>query len=270
MWTWQETAGLDRRMLTAKDIAIRSLMILESAAAVVMRDIYFEGAEVLRCSYGHFRFTFDGTNVIELGPGETLVIYPGYRVSIEALEPLNRLVYGIFTGSSIENYLDSLGFFHGEHGKTASYEELFRELQKLVDELGKGKVDRNQLCLSCLTDILLSMAKDLHENGNGRIGDYIRQIRKNLNNGIVRLEPLCAQLHVSRAHLHAVFVSAGIGSPSAFIRREQVRMILRLLRTTSMSIADVARKAGFISMTHFSNFMRQNTGKSARDWRQGR
>lgn len=269
MTHWDVTTGGDRRLSVAGEVIIRSLTDLETPAATVTRDQYFEGADVLRCSKGRFRLTFDGTRGIEIGPGETLVTYPGYRVTIEALESSNRLSYVVFVGDSIEDYLDAVGFFHGEHGKAGAYDELLGELKGILERQAKGVSNLNPVCLSLLTDILISVARDLREDGNGFLGDAIRQIRANLKQGIVRLEPLCEQLHVSRAHLHSVFVHAGLESPSAFIRSEQMRLVLRLLQTTRLPIADVAQRAGFISKTHFANFMRRMTGKSAREWRKG-
>lgn len=267
MTYWDKTVGRDWRLSVAGEVIIRLLTDLETPAATLTRDLYFEGADVLHCSKGRFRFTFDGTREIEIGPGETLVTYPGYRVTIEALESSNRLSYGIFVGESIEDYLDAVGFFHGEHGKAGAHEELLGELRNVLERQTKGESNLNSVCLSILTDVLISVARDLREDGNGFVGDAIRQIRANLKQGIVRLEPLCAQLHVSRAHLHSVFVHAGLESPSAFIRNEQMRLALRLLQTTRLPIADIAQRAGFISKTHFANFMRRNTGKSAREWR---
>lgn len=269
MTHWDVTLGGDQRLSVAGEVIIRSLTDLETPAGTVTRDLYFEGAEVLHCSKGRFRFTFDGTREIEIGPGETLVAYPGYRVTIEALEISNRLSYGVFVGDSIEDYLDAIGFFHGEYGKAGAYDELLGELRSLLNRQASGETNLQGVCFSLLTDILISVARDLREGGNGFLGDAIRQIRVNLKQGIVRLEPLCGQLHVSRAHLHSVFVHAGLESPSVFIRNEQVRLVLRLLQTTQLSVADIAQRAGFISKTHFANFMRRNTGKSAREWRQG-
>lgn len=271
-WTmthWNVTTGGDRRLSVAGEVIIRSLTDLETPAALLTRDLYFEGADVLHCLKGRFRFTFDGTREIEIGPGETLITYPGYRVTIESLESFNRLSYGVFVGDAIEDYLDAVGFFHGEHGKARAHEELLGELKGILERQTKGESNLNSVCLSILTDVLISVARDLGVGGNGFLGDAIRQIRANLKQGIVRLEPLCEQLHVSRAHLHSVFVHAGLEAPSVFIRNEQTRLVLRLLQTTRLPIADIAQRAGFISKTHFANFMRRMTGKSAREWRNG-
>ena len=52
-------------------------------------------------------------------------------------------------------------------------------------------------------------------------------------------------------------------------RREQLRVVLRLLKHTRKPIAEVAAEAGFISPTHFANFVKRNTGFAAREIRNG-
>jgi len=263
---WDETAGIDRRFLAAADVVVRSVADLKTGPKTLTKNVYFEGADVLQCVTGRFRFTLDGERVIEVGAGETLVTYPGHHVTIEALADANRLVYGILYGDSVADYLDDLGFFHGIHGSAELQDVLWDELRKT---LRAGGDDRDTAGISLLTDILVTTAQALRGRENAFLADAIHQIRVNLEGGVVRLAPLCERLHKSRAHLHTAFVRGGLGSPSAFIRNEQRRMVLRLLRTTRLPVAEIARRAGFISMTHFANFMRRYTGKSARAWRAG-
>ena len=262
-----ESSGFDRRLLAAEGVVIRFIADLKTHPALVAKDLYLEGAYVLQCSAGRFRVTLDGTQMVELGNGEMLVTYPGHRMTLEALERVNQLCYISLCGHSVEDYLDSLGFFHGQHGRAALQPELLKKIRDLLAQQAADPVQRNRTCLSMLNDILFSAAMDLQNGTNVVLCDAIRQLHANLRKGIVRLEPLCKQLRVSRAHLHAIFVQSGLPPPSAFIRNEQKQLILRLLRMTQLPITEIARRAGFTSMTHFANFMRRETGKSARAWR---
>jgi transcriptional regulator GlxA family with amidase domain len=97
----------------------------------------------------------------------------------------------------------------------------------------------------------------------------VRQILKNLKDGIVRLAPLYDQLKVGHTALGNAFKKAGMGSPAEFIRQEQLSLAVRLLVDTRMKISQIARESGFISMTHFANFIKHNTGMSARELRNG-
>ena len=253
----------DRRLQAVGDVVIRSIIEWAGSSEVLVRDLYCDGANVLQCVSGRFRFTLDGVKSIELGGGEALVSYPGHRMTMEAQEGECRLVSVVLCGVSVKNYLDSMGFFHGQSGRTVLQCELLAKIRNLLDR----QPVENRICLSLLSDILQSMAQDFREQGNAFILDAVRLIRSNLEHGLVRLEPLCEQLRVSRAHLHSAFVQAGLGPPSAFIRNEQRQLAISLLQTTTLSVTEIAHRAGFISMTHFANFMRKYTGKSAREWR---
>ena len=71
------------------------------------------------------------------------------------------------------------------------------------------------------------------------------------------------------AHLHKAFVEAGWPSPSEIIRREQLRLVVRLLRDGRLSIPEVMDRAGFVSQSHFSTFIRKKMGRTPCDIRRG-
>jgi len=85
----------------------------------------------------------------------------------------------------------------------------------------------------------------------------------------VRLTPLYDQLHGGHTALSRAFKEAGLGSPAAFIRQEQLRHVRHLLTQTQKPIAEIADEAGFISLTHFANVVKRLTGKTAREIRRG-
>lgn len=118
-----------------------------------------------------------------------------------------------------------------------------------------------------VNDDPVSFAHDLRAEWRVLVVDAIRQIRANLRQRIVRIEPLCEQLGVCRSHLHHVFVRAGLVSVSDFIKREQLAMALRLLRGTNKPISQIAHETGFLTATHFATFVKRLTGKPPRSLR---
>jgi AraC-like DNA-binding protein len=68
--------------------------------------------------------------------------------------------------------------------------------------------------------------------------------------------------------LGRAFKNAGLGSVAEFIRQEQLRLVVSMLRNTQKPIAEIAEVAGFISITHFANFIKKRTGTTARSIRQ--
>lgn len=237
---------------------------LRAQAGVLAQDVYFEGGDILRCYEGRFRFVLCDREPIEIGVGEALVIYPDQRVTIESLEGRNRLLYAVFYGTGVPEYFESFGFFDGLYGKTSEQRIPFEAVKRLFEN--GANMDNPEL-RSNMDDALVTYAHDFRDNGNALVFDAVRMIRENLAKGIVQLKPLCDQLKVSRAYLHRVFVREGIGTPSEFIRREQVRHILRLLKDGTLSIAEISKRTGFLSQTHFSDFVHRYTGHPPRDLR---
>lgn len=236
---------------------------VRSKAGVLAKEVYFEGGDVIRCYEGRFRFVLKDREPIVIGVGHAVVIYPDQRVTIEALEKKNLLRCAIFDGSDVAEYFDRFGFFDGIHGRTSEQLVPFEAIKGLLDagdDFGKG-------IMSQMADALVTYAHDFRDNGDALVFDAVRQIRENLANRIVQLKPLCDQLKVSRAYLHRIFVRSGVGTPSEFIRREQLRIVLKLLKDDALSISDVAIRTGFLSQTHFSDFVRRYTGHAPRDLR---
>lgn len=262
-----ETNGHDRRLLLGRGVGIRTIDDLRSGAEILVKDFYFEGLNVLRCYEGRYRFERKGHPVVYLEPGEVFVIYPGHTVTIEALEKSNRLVYGIFTGSNVTDYFSMLGCFDGLHGRTVPRFESVKTLRALMKPELYQTEEGHDACMGYLADLIVSLVNDLRASGNPLLFDAVGQIRANLAKGIVRLRDLCDALNVSRSYLHRVFQEGGLGSAAAFIKGEQLNLALRMLRNTDRPIAAIAKAAGFISVTHFSTFVKKHIGRTPSDVR---
>ena len=265
---WTEATGPDTRPEAVRDVHVRTLAEVRTPAGCVIRNMYLGDLRILRCYEGAFRLEVDGAaHPIELKADDMLVIYAGHRVSVWALEAANRLVYGVFTGRGAEPYADSLGFYDLAQGRTAPQYESLSEVKRRLEANAAENAAEPEPYLAFLTDILRTMARDLRANGNGLVFDAIGLMRTNLANRIVRLEPLCRGLGVSRSCLHAAFLKAGLDTPAEFIRKEQTRLAVSLLRHTRLSVAEVAERAGFISVAHFSTFIKTRTGRSPHQFR---
>lgn len=267
--TWTESQAQDKRLEGKPDVALRLLADVEVPRRVIVENLYFTGIDVLRCYEGRCLFTFNDREPIELKAGELLVIYPGHYVKIEALEPRNRLVYCIIDGADAERFFDDLGFFDCARGPTLPRLGAFMDVRRQVDECPHEKSENYSGALRLLTDVLVSQLNDLKSNGKALLFEAAHRIQMNLKKGVVRLEPLCDELKISRSHLHRIFINAGLPSPSAIIRREQLRYAIRLLRESLLPLCDVMERAGFISQSHFSTFIKKRTGKTPNEIRNG-
>lgn len=266
---WSESAVEDARLDGRPGVRLRSLSDIEVSRKVIVDNVYFVGLSVMRCYCGRFRYAFDDREPFTLEAGELVVVYPEHYVTIEALEARNRLVSCVCDGVDAVPFFDGLGFFDCARGRTSPRMGGFLELRSLVEDPANKTPAGHAAALRYLTDMLVSQLRDLKTNGNAFLYEAARLVHANLKKGLVRLEPLCAQLKVSRSHLHRAFVEAGWPSPSEIIRREQLRLAVRLLREGRLSIPEVMERAGFVSQSHFSTFIRRKTGRTPREIRCG-
>lgn len=96
-----------------------------------------------------------------------------------------------------------------------------------------------------------------------RVLDYIRA---NLGRELTITE-LAQVANMSPHHFSLRFKRSVGVTPHQWVVRARVREAGRLLRTRSMSVADVALALGFASQTHFSDVFHRATGTTPRDYR---
>lgn len=265
---WVEGVIADGRLDSEGRLTVRSVSDVVVPRQVVVDNIFFTGLYVLRCYGGRFRFMFSERDPIDLPAGELLVIYPGNTVTVKALEQTNHLMFCIFKGTGVVPFFDGLGFFDWIHGRTTPRIEGFNVLRRLVKEAADKGDEGRAAARVYLQDILVSQLQDLKRARHPLLYAAVHQIHVNLRKGLVRLDPLCAALGVSRSHLHSVFAENGLPNPSDLIRWCQLRLAVRLLRKGNLTPSEVAERAGFISPSHFATFIKRHTGRTPREIRQ--
>ena len=261
----QDAVARHNALTENDDVRIKQMTELACPSGVLFRELYFECGEVLRCFRGRFRFTLEERAPVEIVAGEAIVVYPDQRVTIEALGDVNLLVYAVFEGRDVATWFYRLGFFNGMHGPASAQIELFRDVKRSLETSDSPDLT---MVMRHLSEVLVTFAHDLRTGTNAVVANAVRQIHENLENGIVRLPPLYAQLHLGHTALGRAFKNTGLGSVAEFIRQEQLRLVVSLLRNTQKPIAEIAEEAGFISITHFANFVKKRTGTTARSIRQ--
>ena len=246
------------RSYSKEELELRLIATLEAPKVeTVFRDLYFAGGNVLACKAGCFSFGFKKGESVRLSPGEVLVVYPGNVVTIRSLKAGSLLNYVVFNGTKAADFLGEFGFFDKLHFAADIQDETFMSvLRASEDGMRKEEV------LSHVTDALRTFQQTLRQAYGSVLNDAVRVIHRNLAQGIVGIKPVCDVLNVSRSHLNGLFVRTGLGNPAAFIRREQLAIACRLLRTTSMPIVDIGKSVGITSPIYFSSFIRRLTGRT--------
>lgn len=264
---WDESVIEDERIALAAGVVVRSITDLVTPAKILTDNLYFEGLDILRCYEGRFRFSFEDGKSLTLNPGEILLIFPRHFVTIKALDSSNRIVYGIFGGFGVEDYFGSMGYYDRLVGRTSAHYESIRRLREMFERRGKMTEEEHYSAMSYLSDVLGSQIVEIKSAENGLVFRAVKAIHGNLRRGIVRLDPLCETLGVSRSHLHKVFKENGLGSPSDFIRNAQLRKVIALMADTQLTIHEIIAQAGFLSQSHFATFIRRMTGMTPTELR---
>jgi len=233
------------------ELFVKRLDALTTPRAVLTKETYFEGGDVLACHAGCFRFSFKGEDrIIDLHPEEILVIYPGNTVTIEAIERSNNLKYAIFGGARVADFFDSFGFYDLLRFKGNTQEALF-------DVAMKVSATNVSQSFAYIADALGTFSKTLSTRKDARLHRTLHVIHRAVQGGTPRIKTICDELGVSRATLNRLFDEAELGTPSDYLHSVQFRRARQLLQTTALPISEIADKMGFSSSVYFTEFIRK-------------
>lgn len=112
-----------------------------------------------------------------------------------------------------------------------------------------------------ITDNMLSVMENRVKNGI----EFIRKHYKEKNCA----EKLAEQEKVSMRYLARLFKKYSDNSPQAHVIRIRIEEAKRLLRTTDISISDVAAEVGYDDVMQFSKIFHKHTGVSPTNFRKG-
>ncbi len=81
------------------------------------------------------------------------------------------------------------------------------------------------------------------------------------------ISQLCQDIAMSRMQLHRKLTALGAPSAAVFIRNHRLTRAQDFLKTTELTVAEVAFKTGFSDPAYFSRCFREAFGKSPSTWR---
>ena len=82
------------------------------------------------------------------------------------------------------------------------------------------------------------------------------------------MDHLAALCHMSPTHFRRIFREQTSLAPIAFLNRTRILESCTLLRTTGMSIAEIAGAVGFTTLSSYNRHFSEVTGCSPSAWRQ--
>ena len=86
----------------------------------------------------------------------------------------------------------------------------------------------------------------------------------------LKLNDLAHAANMSRSHLSAHFKLMTGVSPYEYLIIQRIELAVRLLRDTSLSVTEIARKSGFTNLANFNKAFKRITGMTPREYRQSK
>lgn len=101
--------------------------------------------------------------------------------------------------------------------------------------------------------------------------EFIRHMDEFIANNLsktITVDDICAEFHIRRTRLYSV-ASEYLGcSIAKYIRQQRIEHACRMLRTTDLSITEIAYAVGFSDYGHFSRVFQKSCNLSATNYRQ--
>jgi len=98
----------------------------------------------------------------------------------------------------------------------------------------------------------------------------INRLLEEMRGRHVLVADLALALNLSESRLRTVFKDAAGISLGSYVQNYRINRAMALLRTTTLSITDIAEEAGFGSPQAFSRCFKMETGDTPRSYRQNR
>ena len=111
------------------------------------------------------------------------------------------------------------------------------------------------------------VGRPLHETDIAQLNAVLQYIDEHLD-GELRLAQLASIAHVSPAYFSTLFKRFNGLSPVEYIVHKRVQRAIEYIRTTNMSMTEVAMACGFNNSTNFYKSFRKVTGRTPVSYRQ--
>lgn len=159
---------------------------------------------------------------------------------------------------------------HLKRVSLAHIEQLVEEMERECDELKAGY----EVALRAkLLDLLVYLSRSYVESDTTeahallRVGNVIGALENDFAKDW-KLDDLLKIAHMSRSNLMRVFRKATGQPPIEYLVRLRIQRAMELLRSTDMSVTEIALEIGFNDSNYFTRSFRKVIGQSPRQYRQ--
>ncbi len=210
----------------------------------------------------------------ELGPGDLFYIPAGFPNSYRS-DPDDPYYYTWvgFNGAKATKYIRLMGL-SAESPVIRLHDDSVHELLlELISEFEKNTETSKVCCMSTLYGVFAKLLKNVQSNNTAQItpsSEYVQKalayIHQNFTTEIT-VSQLSGLLSLNRTYFSGIFKKIMGIAPVEYLIQYRIKHACRLLRSTSLSVADIATSVGFSGLVNFSIRFKQAMGCSPQAYR---
>lgn len=212
----------------------------------------------------------DKNALMKTGEKNSLVLYKCYAGLVEAAVPLyeNGKTIGYLMFGQITDNPDKSAIYAKIDEWAENYSIEKSALKKGVDKITYKSVEEIEAAAkimeACTSYIIY---KELITPDTDKIIEAAKNYIETHLNEDISVDKLCKEIDVGRTRLYDAFrlgLNSGI---SQYILRRRLHNAKKLLKTTELSIPEIASKMGFSDYNYFSRVYKKHYGKSPKYYR---
>lgn len=199
-----------------------------------------------------------------------LVLYKCHAGLVEAVVPLHEnekiigyLMFGQITDNSDKTDLYAkIPVWNKNYGiDNTSLKNSINDITYKTDEEIKAAAKIMEACTSFI------VYKELIVPDNNKILESVKEYIENHLGESIEIEYLCNKFGIGRTKLYEIFRKEQKMGISKYILRRRLHKAKKLLKTTELTIAEIADNVGFSDYNYFSRVYKNQYGKSPKHYR---
>ena len=248
---------------------------------------FHNGIEIGICHEGSGVFFIDN-RIIPFGPGDVSVIFPDQpHIAQSPDENPSRWSFltvdaeRLFSNMGADQFRRIKAAVNGRHCLSgilpgAEYKEISSLVAMIIKELEEQQNDYRLVVKGLMLSLFLMAARlsgANDESASGADAEDIMLLSPAVNHicahygeelSVPELAKLC---NLSVTHFRRLFRRTMGRAPSEYLLEVRMRMARNLLKSTSLSVSEVAMRTGYGSFSSFNRHFRQSCGASPREYR---
>lgn len=230
--------------------------------------------QIIYITRGRGVFESSTTHNIQVLAGNIILLFPGVWHRYQPADETGWDEWYVCLKGEILDRLVAAGFFGPRQPviDIGLIPEVHAGFVRIVDAIEIQPLGFEQIVASeaLLILSLINAAMMKKAGGGSHVETVIRQAKcimmENMNHPL-DIEDLARQLHISYAHFRQAFKHSTGFAPNQYHLQMRLNRAKELLKSTELSVKEVAGRVGFEDVYHFSKIFKKKTGLAPTEWK---